>query len=194
MTSHATARKTRLGWGASLLVVTLLGALPESASALPVFFVVAERVSSDFPCMECDSFILPLSAPDDIARARAIIAGEAFPAGVFAKIVAGADGINRDILAPGEPLWSWHVTEFFLFFEGFVDDPGQPVFFGGSPGFVESDVAGWIALNPFPGEEGAGLIAFQGYTVVAEVPEPGSLALALVGLVALAGARRRWAG
>ena len=34
------------------------------------------------------------------------------------RIGAGANGINRDHLAPGKRAWSWHVTEFVAFAEG----------------------------------------------------------------------------
>lgn len=172
----------------ALAVVSMSGA---SALALPLhYFVVAENPSLVDPCLRCDSYILPLSDPDDIARARTLIegGGGGSDTAITAKIRAGTDRINRDVLAPGEPLWSWHVTEFVGFGSG-----GTPEDFMGWPSLVESDVDGWIArYADIPGiEEGVGYIAFPYFTVVAEIPEPGSLALLAAGCWLLVCLRRR---
>ncbi len=165
-----------------------------SALALPVhYFVVAENPSRFDPCTKCDSFLLPLTDLDDIEAARAIIArgGTGLGTIVVAEIAAGSDGINRDVLAPGEPLWSWHVTEFVAFADGVIE------ILDGWPAFVESDVAGWIAnTNFFNQPPGVGHIGFENYTVVAElpIPEPGSLVLLGSACALLAWGRLRSSG
>lgn len=153
--------------GALVLIAVLAGALAESASATGVrYFVVAENPSTFDPCFHCDSYILPLSDPEDIAEAREIIArgGTGLGTIVVAKIVAGSDGINRDVLAPGEPLWSWHVTEFGLFADGVIE------ILEGWPGGVEMDVEGWIRNTGGGGD--IGVVGFPEYTVVEELPVP----------------------
>jgi hypothetical protein len=106
-----------------------------------------------------DSYVLPLSDPAAIAHARELIsAGPAAGAPiVVAKIAKGANGINRNALAPGSPPWSWHVTEF----EGFADNTIEIL--DGWPTFIEQDVDGWI-------QNTNGYVGFWEYTVVAELP------------------------
>jgi hypothetical protein len=137
------------------LAALCLVALAPRAHAVTVHFVVAEFGTPN----NGDSYVLPLSDPDDIAHARALIeqGPAALPFIAVAAIAAGSDGINRDVLAPGEPLWSWHVTAF----EGFFDATAEIL--DGWPGLVEQDVAEWInATN--------GFVGFWQYTVVAELP------------------------
>ena len=163
-----------------------------AARAGTVYFVVAERPGV---AEQGDSFLLPLSAEADIAHARDLIARGPDAAGapmVFAEIVAGADGVNRDVLATGEPLWNWHVSAF----EGFGDVGIELV--DGSPTLVEEDVPGWIVNTRRTDDSAAGHIGFWSYTVVAElqaasVPLPAALPAGIVGLVAIAVARR-WPG
>jgi hypothetical protein len=106
-----------------------------------------------------DSYVLPLSDPSAIAHARQLIAQgrDAGPSIVSAKIAKGANGINRDVLAGGAPVWSWHVTEF----EGFYDNTIEIL--DGWPTYVEGDVDGWIANT------NGGYIGFWTYTVTAEL-------------------------
>lgn len=87
----------------------------------------------------------------------------------MAEIAKGADRINRVLLAPGAPEWLWYVTGF----SGFADYITQVL--DGWPGFVESDVDGWI-------DNTGGCVGFGLHTVVAEVPEP-----AMIGLLGLGG-------
>ncbi len=124
-----------------------------------------------------DSYVLPLSEPDDIAYARGLIeygpGSEGYEATIVgAWIAAGADGINRDYLAPGAPEWSWHVSAFVRFAEYSAE------IYDGSPSGVESDLEGWIG-------PGGGIIGFWSYTVTAEIPEPATLGLLLIGGLAL---------
>jgi hypothetical protein len=125
-----------------------------AAHAATVQFVVAE---TGIP-VHGDSYILTLVDPADIAHARGLIAGDPTVGGtiVVAAIAKGADGVNRDFLAPGKPPWSWHITAF----EGFADVTAEIL--DGWPSFVEQDVDGWIANT-------GGFIGFWNYTVVAEV-------------------------
>src|SRR5262245_7366127 len=161
--------RNRLFWLLLAALVFVVG-FGSRADAFPIYFVVAE---SGTP-VHGDSYILPLENPDQIAHARDLIVrgpGVGSPIAV-ARIAMGSDGINRDFLAPGEPLWSWHVTQF----EGFADATIELI--DGWPTFVEQDVDGWIANTN-------GFIGFWHYTVVAElstIPEPGTFVLLAGGL------------
>jgi hypothetical protein len=108
-----------------------------------------------------DSYVLPLDDPDDIAHARALIAEGPSIGGAIAvaEIAPGADGLNRDWLAPGKPQWSWHVTRF----DGFADATVEIL--DGNPSMVEEDVDFWI-------QNTNGFIGFWGYTVTAELAHP----------------------
>jgi len=103
------------------------------AEAIP--FLVAESSGRE---SHRDAYVLPIDDLNDILHARNLIQFD--PANgapmAVAEIDKGADGINRDLLAPGAPEWSWHVS-------GFADYAIEIL--GGRPSFVESDVAGWIA-------------------------------------------------
>jgi hypothetical protein len=159
------------------MVLFAMAAGATTSSAATVYFLVSE-----FPDQRehGDSFVLPLSDDDDIAHARDLVArGRA--AGSYlisADIVAGADNINRDILAEGKPAWSWHISNFDQFGDVSIE------LTDGWPGFIESDVQGWIN-NTGGGtvdEDGdgepdgppptVGHIAFWSYTVTAELTGP----------------------
>jgi hypothetical protein len=149
-------------------VLLVFGASPLWAS--PTLFVVSEIGAPNHN----DSYILPLEDPADIAHARELIEHGVSVADciVVAHIAAGSDGINRDVLAPGEPLWSWYVDEFVNFAEMTIE------LYDGWPGYVEQDVDGWIAITN-------GYIGFWGYTVTAElpcIPAPGAVLLATLGM------------
>jgi hypothetical protein len=102
-----------------------------------------------------DSYVLPLTDPAHIAHADSLIleGPEGLASIAVAEIAAGADGINRDHLAPGKPEWSWHVTRFVEFADFTIE------ICDGSPALVENDVPGWI-------ENTGGTICFWTYTVV----------------------------
>ena len=144
-------------WGSATVLVLLGIFCAASARGELVYFQVAELPGHE---THHDSFLLPLSDPADIAHARDLIslgpdqAGETI---VFADIAAGADRINRDLLAADQRLWSWHVTQF----EGFGDLGIELL--DGWPSFVEQDVTGWI-------QNTKGKIGFWNYTVVSELP------------------------
>ena len=170
---------------AGALFALILTLSASQTLAGPAYFVVAERPGVE---EHHDSFVLPLSADTDIAHARDLIARGPDAAGsplVFASIVAGADGVNRDVLADGEPLWHWHVSGF----EGFGDFGIELV--DGNPTYLESDVQGWIENTRRRPDENVGHIGFWNYTVVAEVdgsvlvPLPAGIGTGAVGLLAV---------
>jgi hypothetical protein len=142
---------------------------------MPVAFLVAEPPGA---VVHGDSYVLVLEAPADVAHARDLVAqGPAAGATIaVATIAAGGDGANRDLRAPGAPPWSWHVTAF----DGFADSTIELC--DGWPGFVEQDVAGWIANTN-------ATICFWSYTVVEELPEAGAPLALAVGSAILAAAR-----
>ena len=147
------------GFRAVLIGVAAMSGLvgsSRSAGAGPVYFVVSEANGN---VVHGDSYVLPLTRDADIAHARDLIARGPEAAGasiVVAKIAAGSDGINRNVTAPGEPLWSWHVTEF----ESFADMAVEVL--DGWPTFIEQDVAGWIANTN-------GSVGLWTYTVTREL-------------------------
>jgi hypothetical protein len=98
-----------------------------------------------------ESYVLPLSKPEDIAHARWLIAIDAIhragpenplPQDAGALVVAGiapvADGINRNYSVPGFPAWSWHVTAF----RGFSDRTIEVL--DGRPSSVEAHPGAFI--------------------------------------------------
>jgi hypothetical protein len=139
--------------------LALVGATPFASSAETRLFVVAEI--SPF-CSHCDSFVLPLSDPADIADARTLINEGPFGSVgsiPIVEITAGSDGTNRDVLASGEPLWSWHVSDFSGFFDFAIE------LCDGWPGFIEQDPAAFLANT-------GGSFCPWTYTVIEELPTP----------------------
>lgn len=176
------------------LAAVIIAVLALPARGGVVYFVVGERKES---AELHDSFVLPLSADADVAHARDLVARGPDAAGaaiVFAEVVAGSDGVNRNTLAPGEPLWHWHVSRF----EGFGDFGIELV--DGNPTYLEGDVPGWIQ-NTNRGSGDVGHIGFWNYTIIAElsaapvtVPLPAGVATGALGLLAIVIANvRPWA-
>ncbi len=174
-------------WVPGLLVAACW--LTGSTSAGPIQFVVAELPSRK---VHNDSYLISIDDGDvsRLEHARSLVdwvASGANPQNspgatiVVANVVAGEDGINRDILADGMPLWSWHTTPPVDFADATIE------ILDGGPSFVEQDVDSWIANTN-------GAIGFWGYTVVEElqtVPEPTASALALGLCPLLLGLRSR---
>ena len=136
------------------LAVLLCCAGPTIAG--PAYFLVAERPGAKW---HQDSFVLPLHDEQHIVHARDLIARGLDAAGesiVFARIAPGSDGINRNLFASDQPLWSWHVTHV----HGFGDLGIELI--DGWPTFIENDVPGWMSNT-------AGEIGFWSYTVVSEL-------------------------
>ncbi len=148
-----------------LLVAALFASstLAERASAETVYFLMSEITQ---PCSTCDSYVLPISDPAAIDHARDLVANglAAGSAIALANVEAGGDGINRNVLAAGEPLWSWHVTSLVDFADLAIE------LCDGTPSMVEADPAGFLANTN-------GIICFWGYTVTAELPGPHPLPL-----------------
>jgi hypothetical protein len=123
--------------------------------AQTVYFLVAHPD----PGLRTDSYVLPLTDPEDIAHARDLIqygtaAGQTI---VVANIACGADNINRNFYSPSKNAWNWHVTEFLSFADFTIE------IYDGNPVFVNNDclMAGTTL----------GTIGFWSYTVVAELGE-----------------------
>ncbi|HRK33728.1 MAG TPA: hypothetical protein PLJ47_03950 [Candidatus Hydrogenedentes bacterium] len=119
-----------------------------------VYFLVSE-ISVEHG----DSFILPITDPDDIAYARAIIAdpNQEGPRIVVAQVEKcnACTGLNRDLLNDGKR-WSWCVTEF----TGFADITAE--IYDGWPTYVEENYDEWY-------ETTQGGIGFWSYTVTREL-------------------------
>lgn len=144
------------GLALALIFSVLLVVWSQPAKSETAVFVVTELAS---PCFHCDSFLLPLTDPQQIAAARTLVAnGPGGGVGTIpvVTIAAGSDGLNRDMLAAGEPLWNWHVTGFSGFAEFTIE------LCDGWPGFVEPDPAGFIANT-------GGQFCPWSYSVTAEV-------------------------
>ncbi|MBN1919071.1 MAG: hypothetical protein JW889_14290 [Verrucomicrobia bacterium] len=162
------------------LAAGLIGLAAKPVLAETVYFVVGE-----WPGQEIygDSYVVPIQRPLDIQHARDLITLGPEAVGdpiVVAAIEAGADGINRDWLAPGAPEWSWHVTEFQSFAFATIE------ILDGYPTFVESDVAWWIENTNQPSAPEMGYIGFWGYTIIAELPPVPELPVPSLTLACLA--------
>lgn len=141
----------------SVVLPLLLVGWVGSAGAETAVFVISELAS---PCFHCDSFLLPLTDPSDIADARSLVdngPGGSVGSIPVVEITAGSDGLNRDSLAGGEPLWGWHVSGFF----GFADFTIELC--DGWPGFIEDDPAAFLANT-------SGQFCPWSYSVTAELP------------------------
>lgn len=144
-----------------ILMLALCAALPLAHAADDtVWFVVAETEQQTG-----ESFLLPLRDPAAIAEARLFLADRDSGVGsiAVARIAAGGDGFNRDVRGDvrgeGQPLWSWHVTEFL----GFQDLAIEIC--DGWPGYIEQDPERFIANTD-------GVLCLWGYEVVAELEQP----------------------
>lgn len=131
--------------------------MPQMVDAETIFFVVSETA---LDTVRGDSYVLGLEDASDIEHARNLIAkgpsvGRAI---IVADIAPGSDGINRDVLAPGAPQWSWHVVDFGSFADATIE------ILDGSPTIVEEDVDSWM-------QNTGGVIGFWRYTVTAELKE-----------------------
>ena len=115
----------------------------------PGWFVVSEIN----PYHE-DSYLVYLENPEDIRTANDLINGRIPPLIIVAEIEEGSDGVNRNVLDPDAPYYSWHVSRFVSFAGVTVE------ILDGSPGFVESDVSRWI-------DNTRGMIGFWAYTITA---------------------------
>jgi hypothetical protein len=155
-------------------VVAVLGSSSASSRAGTTYFLVAEMPGTE---EHGDSFVLPLERPFDIAHARELVRRGPRAGGTLigADVVAGADDINRNLLDPTRPAWSWHVSRV----DGFADVSIELV--DGWPGLIEQDAHFWIDNtggghvdedgdgDPDTGHATVGRVGFWNYTVVAEL-------------------------
>jgi hypothetical protein len=77
-----------------------------------IYFLVAETDP-----INGDSYILPLTEPNDIAHARDLIAygPSAGQPIVVATVACGSDCINRDYIGTNKPAWQWRIADFNSF-------------------------------------------------------------------------------
>jgi len=123
-----TARLTSWTTGGFLLVLAAFRAPAE----VTYFLLSTPMVGSAL-----GSCVLPLTKPEDIAEARREMTLDQPPLIPLVQITTGADGSNRDYLAPGEPWWTWDVTGFV----GFV--ASVPEILESTPALVERRQGGW---------------------------------------------------
>lgn len=137
-----------------ILIILFLLISPADLQAETVYFLVGGMTPSFN-----DSYILPLTEPDDIADARCLLDLFCFPKpGLL--VVADIDwwdpndgiNINRNYTEDGSPSWSWYVTEFI----GFAGSTAEIL--DGTPTMVED---GTYA--------GGNRIGFWNYTVIQEI-------------------------
>jgi hypothetical protein len=109
-------RRVSILWLGTLL---LAGLLPQEGIGQKIYFPGSEIPG--IPPVQYESYVLPLSKPEDIAHARDLIASGASASKgldrpiVVARIAPGSNDINRNWLDPSFPEWSWHVEEFLQF-------------------------------------------------------------------------------
>lgn len=120
-------------------------------SGMPtVYYLVSENVVN-----HNDSFILPLSNPEDISFADKIADGSERARIIVGVIQPGSgDGIylNRDLLDPDKRIWSWSVAKF----EKFADVTAE--LYDGWPGYLEENLSDWMVQKN-------GSIGFWNYSV-----------------------------
>ncbi len=139
----------------AFVIVMLFGckdAATDNNTNKPVYFLVSEINPT-----HNDSFILPLTNPEDIKHAREIISnpGSTKTKIVVAKIAKGnGPYVNKDLI--GGKTWSWHVTEFL----SFADNTAE--IYDGNPTYVEENLDEWIRIT-------SGTIGFWTYTISQEV-------------------------
>lgn len=102
-----------------------------------------------------ESFVVPVSDPDQIAMIRSLIQRTQSPV-VNVRIQTGnGDGLNRDFYAPGAPAWNWSVTALISvqgpprnFFPFCCPEPGElPEEEYGSVSMIAADPQDWIARH-----------------------------------------------
>ena len=125
-----------------------------------VYFMVSEYPTFN----KGDSYILPLSDPVEIQKAREIIANPQDHTDriVVAKIERQPDNLlikNKNLLQ--NITWSWRIVEF----QGFAGTTIEII--DGSPTIVEEDIEFWFQNTANSNDFGS--IGFWGYTVKKEV-------------------------
>lgn len=105
---------------------------------------------------EGDTFIARIADPAMISRARELVQHPEYEKIVFAKIVKGHQGYNRNMSKIEKSFWSWSISEVTNF-----ADIGSTAC-NGMPQIVEDDVDLWVQ-NP-------GRICFWNYRIKREIP------------------------
>ena len=132
---------------------------PTRSDAATNYFLVAEPTGR---IVRNDSYVIGLTNAQHIAHARDLIARGSQAAGapiLVANVVAGEDGINRDLRRDGAR-WCWHVTSV----TGFADATIEIL-----DGWPSERGTNYPCSNPGT-PTGLGQIGFWNYTVVAELP------------------------
>lgn len=127
------------------------GVKPQTTRVDPTaaYFEVAPREGQG------DTFIARIYDPALIARARELVRHPEYEKIVFAKVVKGHQGYNRNFSKPEKGFWSWSITEVTNF-----DDIASTAC-NGIPQLVEDDVDFWVR-NP-------GRICFWNYRIKKEL-------------------------
>ena len=136
----------------SVIGVTLVCSISAGmAQAETVYFLVGEKYPSYNDC-----YVLALSNLADIRHARRIILNPQTTAQIVVAVIerSNPDGLNRNYVAEGLPVWSWRVNEFLGFWEA------TPEIMDGSPTDVEEYPGMWPSGST---------IGFWSYTVVKEL-------------------------
>jgi hypothetical protein len=124
---------------------------PKAQAQSAVYFLAAgPRISQpqNTPyAAEYESFVVPVSDPNQIATIRSFISKADYPV-VNVRIKAGGDGINRDFYAPGAPAWNWSVVALLsVQGEPFIPPQSPPEERYGSASMIAADPNGWIARH-----------------------------------------------
>jgi hypothetical protein len=103
-----------------LAIAAAFGFAAPRASAETAYFLCSGRVdifdNVRYTHVAPQSFVVPVSAPDQIASVREFLARRARgeePRGMYfrLRLALGGDGVNRNYAAPGAPAWDWRVAE-----------------------------------------------------------------------------------
>lgn len=106
------------GWLAAVTVAVSLALAESGTTAETAFFLVGTQ-ATEYHAAE--AYVLPLSDPADISGAREQLSlDHNARLAVAVTLAPGNDRLNRNLLAPGKPMWSWHVKEFSGFAEGAI--------------------------------------------------------------------------
>jgi len=96
-----------------------------------------------------ESYILPLTEPEDIAFARSLLSSSP-PVGdwvIAAEIEVCNDGSNRNHNVVGAPAWSWCVSKFLGFEDMRATDPVPAPSNMDNPSKIDEDPVAWITAN-----------------------------------------------
>jgi hypothetical protein len=144
-----------------LIIALVLGCREDATNKLTpdpslVYFLVGEINANNN-----ETFILPLTNPQDIQAARAYLENGEKKI-VLAKISADnkkSYSLNKDLL--NNRSWSWHISEFLSFADYSIE------IYDGWPSYVEENYEEWVANTRGNGNDG--IIGFWNYAIKREV-------------------------